>query len=98
MCNRITKCYFADVTKGEIYEMQYYMGLLIGLETQIGQLLFNRSSSGFPNVTVYASWHVSSLRCCSGVLPLHLSHRAAWVVGRSSSVGQHLSFDPVVFR
>ena len=54
-------------------------GLLISLEIQIGQLLFNCASSGFPNATVYATWHVSSSRC-SSVLSLHLSHCAAGVM------------------
>ena len=61
--------------------MQFYTGLLIGLEIQISQLLFHCASSGFPNAAVYAIWHVSSSRCSSGVLPLHLSRRAVWVVG-----------------
>ena len=34
-------------------------GLLIVSEIQFSQLLFNCVSSGFPNVTVYATWHVS---------------------------------------
>ena len=56
--------------------MQYYTGLLISLEIQIGQLLFDCASSGFPNAAVYATWHVSISRCCYGVFLLHLSHRA----------------------
>ena len=51
------------------------MGSLISLEMQIVQLLFSCASSYFLNDIVYATWHVSSARCCS-VAPMHLSHRA----------------------
>ena len=67
-------------TYWEIYEMQYYQVVLISSEIQIGQLLFNCSSSGFKNDSVYVKWHVSSSRCCSVVLSLHLSLRAVGVV------------------
>ena len=59
-----------------------YTGLLIGLEIQIGQLLFNCASSGFPNAALHATWHMPSSCCCSGVLLLHLSYCAVWVVWR----------------
>ena len=39
----------------------------IGLEKQIGKLLFNCTSSGFPTAAVYATWHVSNSRCCWSV-------------------------------
>ena len=49
--------------------------LLIGLEIQFGQLLFNCLSSGFPNASAYATFMCQILACCSGVLSLHLSRR-----------------------
>ena len=55
--------------------MQYYKGLPIGFEIQIGQLLFNHASCCFLNDVIYATGHISSLRCCFGA-PMPLSHRA----------------------
>ena len=60
--------------------MQYYQVVLIGLEIQIGILLFNYASSSFPNATVYATWHVSNSSCGSGMLSLHLSHCAVGIM------------------
>ena len=57
--------------------MQYYQVAVIGLEIQIGQLLFNCASSGFSNAAVYVIWYVSSSLCCSGV---HLSRLAVRVL------------------
>ena len=59
--------------------MQYCQVVFIGSEIQIGQLLFNCVSSGFPNAAVYATCHVSSSRSVSVVLSLHWSPHAVGV-------------------
>ena len=62
-------------TYWEIYEIQYFR-LIIGSEIQFGQLLFNCTSSSFSNVAAYATLQCRIHACCSGVLWLHLYHRA----------------------
>ena len=68
-----------DVYQEETNEIRHFTGLVIGLQIQIGQFLFNCTSSWFSecHLHCFLSYlgHLSSKCCCFGT-NMNLSHRA----------------------